>query len=378
MNNRDELFRKMQDELSPSEEAENKLRERLKTAKPHKISVRPVYVAAAACLAIIAIAVPTVLHLAHSTEDNTVKLHSYEVSGTTGTSTFTDDTAVADTGAGGIITDDITDDIAEDDLEVETEETATEADSNLEKESTQPTITTDVTEDWEDTEAESDEPDPSVDIDIEDMEIDIAAEEPAYDQDEALMAYLNLMSNFAATYGEDRYPDWYGGAYIDNDNLLESGGGASIGKSPLVVMIAEGSTDDEKALCIEVCEIAGTYSIVFSDAKYNLNYLRELQKKVEALPELEGLSWWGCGSDERNNRVELTVPSVDDALLAALAELDPDDDAIHVIAGIEYQTVDDEEYTVDDEGYTVDDEDYAESGTGGASSPAYDPFDKGE
>ena len=47
------------------------------------------------------------------------------------------------------------------------------------------------------------------------------------DQGEAIMAYQNLMDRFKADYGPDKYPEWYGGAYIDE-------------RAGLVVNIAQG------------------------------------------------------------------------------------------------------------------------------------------
>lgn len=59
------------------------------------------------------------------------------------------------------------------------------------------------------------------------------------DQSEAIMAYQSLMDRFKMDYGPDKYPEWYGGAYIDEH-------------AGLIVNIAEGYEAEDKELCYQI------------------------------------------------------------------------------------------------------------------------------
>lgn len=133
-------------------------------------------------------------------------------------------------------------------------------------------------------------------------------------QEEAVAAYEKLMAHFDGT-----YPDWYGGAYIDDSGWL-------------VVQLVEDKDPGGKSLELQVLDWTGSDSVMFSSCKYSLGYLRTLQDKVvDAMSELGLFST--CGADEERNRLDLTLTSVTDEALALLAELDPDDDAIYVQVG---------------------------------------------
>lgn len=133
-------------------------------------------------------------------------------------------------------------------------------------------------------------------------------------QEQAVNAYQNLMDHFGGN-----YPDWYGGAYIDESNTL-------------IVCLVESENSGDKSLELQVLDWAGgrTSRVAFTDVKYSLTFLRNLQKQVESLPELKLISSWGCGVNEESDQVELTIPHADEALLIALTKLDPEDDAILV------------------------------------------------
>ena len=138
-------------------------------------------------------------------------------------------------------------------------------------------------------------------------------------QEVAVMAYQNLMAQFEKDYGPDKYPEWYGGAYIDENETL-------------VVNIVEGGEPEDKALFLKIQDWAGTDQISFGNVKYGLGYLRDLQDRAfEAMSEL-GLAV-GCGVNEETGQVELDLSAVTDEALRLLAELDPADDAILVRVG---------------------------------------------
>lgn len=151
---------------------------------------------------------------------------------------------------------------------------------------------------------------------------EIIEEADASCQEEAVEAYQNLMSRFAAEYGEGNYPDWYGGSYIGQGNYLT-----------VNTVLREGTEDYDKEFYIQIETWAGNSFVCFGGVKYSLNFLRGLQSQITDLPEMRKISYWGCGVNETTGQVELDVPYADEALLAALAKLDPDDDAILVRVG---------------------------------------------
>ena len=138
-------------------------------------------------------------------------------------------------------------------------------------------------------------------------------------QETAAAAYQNLMAQFEKDCGPGSYPEWYGGAYIDENETL-------------VVNIVEGGEPEDKALFLKIQDWAGTDQISFGNVKYGLGYLRDLQDRAfEAMSEL-GLAV-GCGVNEETGQVELDLSAVTDEALRRLAELDPADDAILVRVG---------------------------------------------
>lgn len=138
-------------------------------------------------------------------------------------------------------------------------------------------------------------------------------------QEAAAMAYQNLMAQFEKDYGPDKYPEWYGGAYINEYEVL-------------VVNIAEDFEPEDKNLFLKIQDWAGTDQISFGSVKYGLGYLRKLRDRAfEAMDEL-GLAAGG-GINEEKGRVELDLSAVTEEALLILAELDPADDAILVQVG---------------------------------------------
>ena len=139
------------------------------------------------------------------------------------------------------------------------------------------------------------------------------------DQSEAVMAYQNLMARFEADYGPDRYPEWYGGAYIDEH-------------AGLIVNIAADYEPEDKELYFQIWNWAGSERVAFGSSELPMNRLKELQGEVIAVMEELGLQF-GCGIDEEAGQVELTLPEATTNALWALARLDPADTAIRVMVG---------------------------------------------
>lgn len=139
----------------------------------------------------------------------------------------------------------------------------------------------------------------------------------ASDQSEAVMAYQNLMARFEADYGPNQYPEWYGGAYIDE-------------YAALVVNIAGDEEPEGKELYFQIQEWAGSDRVCFGSSRKSLNQLRQLQAEVmEAMEEL-GLTV-GCGINEETGQVELTLPEANERALRHLTGLDPEGTDILVI-----------------------------------------------
>ena len=79
--------------------------------------------------------------------------------------------------------------------------------------------------------------------------------------------YQRLMDRFNGT-----YPDWYGGAYLD-----ESG--------RLVVQLVEDKDPGDKTLELQVLDWTGSDTVMFSSCKYSLAQLSELMDRLNALPD---------------------------------------------------------------------------------------------
>lgn len=141
----------------------------------------------------------------------------------------------------------------------------------------------------------------------------------APDQSGAIMAYQSLMDRFKAEYGPDRYPEWYGGAYIDEH-------------AGLIVNIVESEERSDKELFFRIYDWAGSDRVGFGSSELSLSQLKNLQDKTfQAMTDL-GLEA-GCGVNEETGQVELTLPAATEEALWKLAELDPTGAAIRVTVG---------------------------------------------
>lgn len=137
-------------------------------------------------------------------------------------------------------------------------------------------------------------------------------------QEEAVDAYEKLMDHFGGN-----YPDWYGGAYIDDSGYL-------------VVQLVEDKDPGDKTLELQVLDWTDSDHVIFGSCKYSLAHLKELMDRLNALPGQDmkcGDVMAGWGINEEANRIELTLTQVNDHILSVLARLDPDDDAIYVQVG---------------------------------------------
>ena len=132
---------------------------------------------------------------------------------------------------------------------------------------------------------------------------------------EAALWYDALMK----TYRLDENPEWYGGAWIAGERLL-------------AVAIVDGFHTPE--LEAEIQEAAGEGAVLrFSTVKYSMEFLNGLMEPaVRALDSMDLCA--AVGVDVMANCLGVDLYSVSDTfpdrVLAALAHLDPDGDAIRV------------------------------------------------
>lgn len=139
----------------------------------------------------------------------------------------------------------------------------------------------------------------------------------------AVKAHQYLINHFEREYGSGVYPDWYGVTYVANGDFL-------------IVNIVNSYKEDrklDKAFYLQIQEWAESTNVGFGGTSYSLNYLIALQKEIEDFPEIKALSAWDSGVNVLTRQVQLAVPSADDALLAALAKIDPSDDMILIEVG---------------------------------------------
>ena len=334
-----ELFASMRSQMKPSPEAQAGLREKLAQAKPERKGGHyRKYAALAACLALAAAVVPAYRYwkwqrlmqvFQHSTTIEIYEPHSYVLADGVGVQTEN----TADTGA--VTANESVSCNRDQDQEMTPGELT---DNMLEAGFTREDVDAYLSGGWQMTWAkwwkfyhQSEE---SGDRTLEAL-LDFSREEDlavntgdlpggAYVvdipvQETAAAAYQNLMAQFEKDCGPGSYPEWYGGAYIDENETL-------------VVNIVEGGEPEDKALFLKIQDWAGTDQISFGNVKYGLGYLRDLQDRAfEAMSEL-GLAV-GCGVNEETGQVELDLSAVTDEALRLLAELDPADDAILVRVG---------------------------------------------
>ena len=121
------------------------------------------------------------------------------------------------------------------------------------------------------------------------------------------------------TYWLEEYPEWYGGAWLAGDELL-------------AVAIVDGFRTPE--LEAEIKEAAGDGAVIrFSTVKYSMEFLCGLMEPAVRALDGSGLSA-GVGVDVMANCLGVDLYSdgqnISDDVLAALAHLDPDGDAIRV------------------------------------------------
>lgn len=113
--------------------------------------------------------------------------------------------------------------------------------------------------------------------------------------------------------GDGVYPDWYGGGYLD-------------GAGEVVILLVRGC--DTPELRDQVRDWAGG-EVSFAGAGYSLAFLTGLQDQICAQPAVKAVLS-SCALDEENNRLVLSLTRADEEALAALALLDPGDDAVYV------------------------------------------------
>lgn len=131
--------------------------------------------------------------------------------------------------------------------------------------------------------------------------------------------YQLLMDHFGET-----LPDWYGGAYLDE-------------RGALMVLLVEGRAPGDKSLELEVLDVVGNIPLGFTSAKYSRNELSRMNDELLRILDGTGVfSSFGIYDDQ--NRIILDVPEpLPEDILAAIAGIDPDDDAI-LIRVVEGQT----------------------------------------
>lgn len=143
-------------------------------------------------------------------------------------------------------------------------------------------------------------------------------------QEEAMAQYDGLLRGLGGQGGYEpgTYPDWFGGAWIDNDYYPEA---------KLAVAIVDGFRTAELEAKIQDWCGGG---VVFKDVKYSWEYLFALQDQaVDAITNPGYGLQCGVGVDVMDNCLGVDLYSDKDIprqVLAGLARLDPDGDAIRV------------------------------------------------
>ena len=122
--------------------------------------------------------------------------------------------------------------------------------------------------------------------------------------------YQLLMDHFG-----DTLPDWYGGAYLDD-------------RGALMVLLVDGRDPGDKSLELEVMDAVGNIPVGFTSARYSRSELSRMNSELLRVLDGSGIfSSFGIYDDQNRIILDVWEPLPDD-VLAAIAEIDPDDDAI--------------------------------------------------
>lgn len=122
--------------------------------------------------------------------------------------------------------------------------------------------------------------------------------------------YQLLMAHFGET-----LPDWYGGAYLDEHGTL-------------MVLLVESRDPGDKSLELEVLDAVGNIPMGFTNAKYSRNELDRINDELLHIMDGTGIfSSFGIYDDQNRIILDVSEPLPED-ILTAIAEIDPDDDAI--------------------------------------------------
>lgn len=151
-----------------------------------------------------------------------------------------------------------------------------------------------------------------------------ASQEPSAEdgdaaQDEASAQYERLLRSLGlwGIAGRGLYPDWCGGAWLDGEYLTAA------------IVHGFRTTELEQQI-LGWC--GGTGEVHFTDVTYSQNHLDGLMDEIDRIfDELDCQVLLSYGVYVQDNRIQLDffeVPS--DEVLAALAELDPEGDAIYI------------------------------------------------
>ena len=140
-------------------------------------------------------------------------------------------------------------------------------------------------------------------------------------QEAAQAQYDNFMKNSGLASRADCLPEWCGGLWIDNGCYPEA---------KLTVAIVDGFRTAELEARIQ--EWCGGEVVVFKDVKYSWSYLDKLMGPIADVLDGKAINA-GFGVNEMENCLGVDLYSDQDIpkqVLAELARLDPDGDAIRV------------------------------------------------
>ena len=183
------------------------------------------------------------------------------------------------------------------------------------------------------------------------------------DQSKAIAQYQGLLEGMGGQggYEPEPYPDWYGGAWIDNSYDPEA---------KLAVAVVDGFHTPELEAQVE--EWCGGGVVFVQDMKYSyahlLNLMDQILQAVKESPAQDDVwsAFTSMGPDIKANCLSIGFSGTpSDAALMVLAKLDPDGDAIRV-----------EAFT--DKLDTLTDEVVKGPAPGGVAQPANDPAEDAE
>jgi len=133
-------------------------------------------------------------------------------------------------------------------------------------------------------------------------------EDPVLVEKNSIDAYENILSSFEVSGGNVKFPDNYGGAYLNEERRL------------VILIVPSGSFQTAVSEFISSAKIKDADDIIFQEARYSLQYLNDLMDQLNGLflsnysnPESIWSEVPGFSLLENMNHISIYINDIDDS-----------------------------------------------------------------